>query len=319
MEIQCYAQRLLNPFRGVINVIKYQSAEAVTMDGVHWDIYVANDMLNAGLRGKAQISDIRYGHWTEAEGLKRGPIYPSDDFKRMEVRGNIVYEYLREHYTEVPFAFCDRFELWLLDAQRKPLALIHSVPTREDMQAEVSRRWRAGFAAEEQFRSNAIADKARSAAELGNHVNGRADSWQWIERHADGSGMGMVGGAGSEQGELFTPGVFPALFLSAGDGDTEFAGLVADYLNWQSPWLLLLHSLDEETRARLEIQARARAAEMVKLHRLYPAWMDLAQLRAAQVEMVLREKQATHAAQPAQQIDTSPFYMELSPAGGEYT
>lgn len=40
MPIRCYAQRLLNPFRGVKNVIEYQAAEAVTVDGLHRDIYV---------------------------------------------------------------------------------------------------------------------------------------------------------------------------------------------------------------------------------------------------------------------------------------
>ena len=49
MQIECYAQRLLNPFRGVVHTIRYQSAEAVTTDGVEWDIYVANDALLDGL------------------------------------------------------------------------------------------------------------------------------------------------------------------------------------------------------------------------------------------------------------------------------
>jgi hypothetical protein len=36
--VECYAQRLLNPYRGVVHVLRYQSAEAVTTDGIHWDI-----------------------------------------------------------------------------------------------------------------------------------------------------------------------------------------------------------------------------------------------------------------------------------------
>ena len=97
MQIECYAQRLLNPFRGVVHIIRYQSAEAVTTDGIEWDIYVANDALLDGLgrAGKrAQISDIRYGHWSAEKGLKRGPLYPSDDFKRLEDMGAVVYEHL---------------------------------------------------------------------------------------------------------------------------------------------------------------------------------------------------------------------------------
>jgi len=43
--LSSYSQRLLNPFRGSVNVIRYKSAEAVTTDGINWDIYVSNDDL----------------------------------------------------------------------------------------------------------------------------------------------------------------------------------------------------------------------------------------------------------------------------------
>jgi len=45
MSFYCYSQRLLNPYRGIINCIRYRSAEAVTADGVRWDIYVSNEAL----------------------------------------------------------------------------------------------------------------------------------------------------------------------------------------------------------------------------------------------------------------------------------
>ncbi len=54
------------------------------------------------------------GQW-RADGLKRGPIQPSEDFKRMEQQGYVVYEHLIHHHQEVPFAFADHYELWLLD------------------------------------------------------------------------------------------------------------------------------------------------------------------------------------------------------------
>lgn len=316
MSIVCYAQRLLNPFRGVVNVIRYQAAEAVTLDGVHWDIYVANEALRAGLKGKAQISDIRYGNWSEAAGLKRGPIYPSDDFKRMEVQGQIVCDYLREHHREVPFAFADRFELWLLDGQHRPLALIHSVLSEEDTEAEVSVQWRAGFAAEEHFHSEAAGDD-NSAVRLSDFINDRARGWQWIERNMAGGGTGLPGGKGGQAGHVYEAGLFPVRFLFRDRHEAPYGQLVADYLAWQAPWLLLLDTLPDEARHELEIHARMRAAEMVKQHRLYPDVVDPAQLKAALVEMVLREKQAVTKDKP--NPDMSPFYIEISPAGGEYT
>ena len=33
MLIECFAQRLLNPFRGAMHTVKYDVAEAVTVDG----------------------------------------------------------------------------------------------------------------------------------------------------------------------------------------------------------------------------------------------------------------------------------------------
>ena len=40
MNIVCYSERILNPFRGVMNVIALDDAEAVTTDGVNWLLYV---------------------------------------------------------------------------------------------------------------------------------------------------------------------------------------------------------------------------------------------------------------------------------------
>jgi len=312
-QVHTYAQRLLNPFRGVVNVIKYESAEAVTMDGVHWDIYVANDSLQAGLKGRAQISDIRYGSWCKAEGLKRGPIHPSDDFKRLEAQGHVVYRYLLSHHMDVPFVFADFFEQWLLDAQMRPMALLHSVLTEEEARAEMGTAvrvlWRAGYAAEEHFRS--VSSGKHGAAEMLNGwINAQASHVEWVARLPDGGGLNLADGRSMGANE------FPELFLSPAAHSQPYGQLIADYLSWQAPWLLLLDSLLPETRTRLEVQARMRAAEMVKHHQLYPMMMDAAQLKAAQVEMALRHRRQEP--EDVSHTSMSPFYIELNPASGEY-
>jgi hypothetical protein len=308
-----YAQRLLNPFRGVVNVIKYRAAEAVTMDGLHWDIYVANDSLNAGLKSRAQISDIRYGSWSEASGLKRGPLYPSDDFMRMEAQGHVVCDYLRAHHREVPFAFADCFERWLLDDDGQPLALVHSVASEEEARTEMdphsAGEWRAGFAAEEQFHSGA-AEGENAAQALNRVVNRLARRAEWMQRLPDGSGRSL------EDGRALAAARFPVLLLAPEGREARIARLIQDYLCWQAPWLLLLDTLNDEQRRGLEAQARLRAAEMVKQHRLYPRLADPSQLRAAQVEMALRERQPDN--RDATHTSMSPFYIELNPASGEY-
>ena len=131
MSFLCYSQRLLNPFRGVVNCIRYRSAEAVTADGVRWDIYVSNEALREDMpdRRHTQVSDIRYGSWSEKSGLKRGPIFPSEDFRLMEAMGTRVYEHLLEVHQDVPFPFLDSAELWLsTDADAAGARKIAGVP-----------------------------------------------------------------------------------------------------------------------------------------------------------------------------------------------
>ncbi len=320
MEIECYAQRLLNPFRGVVHVIRYRSAEAVTTDGVDWDVYVANDALLDGLgrAGKrAQISDIRYGHWSAEKGLKRGPLYPSEDFRRLEHMGAVVYEHLLRVHREVPFSFRDAFELWLLDRDERPLALLHSVRTDSETDTRPPLDWRAGIAAHERFRSAAIAGLAESAgAYLTRHVNSLAGGVvQWFRRSDDGAGLGLhtLGGGESLRGRVLDADAFPPLFIATARMDAAHTRLVHDYHAWQAPWLLLLPHLDAATRAALEASA-CQQAEMVEKHcRLYPAVIDRPALQAARVEAALVRSQPA----PAPRDEVLPmFYIELSSTEG---
>jgi len=316
MQIECYAQRLLNPFRGVVHTIRYQSAEAVTTDGIEWDIYVANDALLDGLgrAGKrAQISDIRYGHWSAEKGLKRGPLYPSDDFKRLEHMGAVVYEHLLKVHREVPFAFRDQFELWLLDRNDQPLALLHSVRTHSETDTKPPLDWRAGMAAQERFQSAAIADLQDPAGVyLTQYVNHLASGVaQWFCRADDGAGLGLHTLKGGEalHGRVLEAEAFPSLFIATAGMDTAHTRLVHDYHAWQAPWMLLLPHLDAVTRSALEASA-CQQAELIEKHcRLYPAVIDRAALQAARVEAALVRNQP----RVQSQDEVMPmFYIELN-------
>jgi hypothetical protein len=298
MQIECYAQRLLNPFRGVVHTIRYQSAEAVTTDGVEWDIYVANDALLDGLGRagrRAQISDIRYGHWSAERGLKRGPLFPSDDFKRLEDMGAVVYEHLLKAHREVPFTFRDQFELWLLDRHDQPLALLHSVRTDSETDTRPPLDWRAGMAAQEKFQSAAIASLDEPAGTyLTRHVNQLASGGvQWFRRSDDGAGLGLhtLKGNAHLQGRVLEADAFPPLFIATAGMDAAHTRLVHDYHAWQAPWMLLLPHLDAATRSALEVCARQQAEMIEKLCRLYPVVIDRAALQAARVEAALMQSQ----------------------------
>ncbi|MHB1214106.1 MAG: hypothetical protein ACYCY9_03875 [Thiobacillus sp.] len=297
-DFECYAQRLLNPFRGVVHTIRFQSAEAVTTDGIEWDIYVANDALLEGLgrAGKrAQISDIRYGHWSVEKGLKRGPLFPSDDFRRLEDMGAVVYEHLLRVHRNVPFKFRDAFELWLLDRNNQPLALLHSVRADSETDTRPPLDWRAGIAAQEHFQSAAVAGLSEPAGVyLTLYINSRASGVaQWFRRADDGAGLGLhtLKGGDALRGRVLEAEAFPPLFIATAGMDAAHTRLVHDYHAWQAPWLLLLPHLESATRSALEISACRQAESIEKHYRLYPAVIDHAVLQVARVEAALVRSQ----------------------------
>lgn len=325
MPVETFAQRLLNPYRGVMHTIRYESAEAVTLDGVHWDIYVSNEALLEGLAVNrwTQITDIRYGSWSQGQGLKRGPLYPSDDFKRMEEMGAMVYEHLTRVHRNVPFAQQDHFELWLLDRAQQPLALLSSVLTEGAIDLDESIVWRAGYTAAELFVSPALQHASNTdepaADYLTRYINactGATPIAQWFQRHADGSGTGLtcIGAAGALEGRSLQAQAFPQLLLASTGHDAAHAKLIADFHAWQAPWLLSLAQLESATRQQLEQQARQYALSVEKHHRLYPEIIDQSGIKAALVEAMMRRSQAS--VEPSKDTTMSTFYIELHPSPG---
>ncbi|TCJ16357.1 hypothetical protein EZJ19_05510 [Parasulfuritortus cantonensis] len=316
--VDSYAQRVLNPFRGVMQVVRHQAAEAVSMDGVHWDIYVSNDTLLAGTEGASgpvQVSEARFGRWSAGTGLARGPLHPSEDFYRMERMGMVLYEHLRRLHEQVPFPFRDRYERWLLTRTGEPLVLLDSSVGRPAARSNTGEfEWRIGLAAQAQFASPAVPEAIDNGGRyLMDYVNGMAGCAAWYHREPDGSGQALdeVAGAAAR----LPAAAFPALLLRRTGHDLGHGRLIDDFIAWQAPWLLLLDGLAHEVRADLERQARRRAAEVAKLYRLYPAQADAEQIQAARIEARL---QASHS-EPGSACndDLSTFYIELNPGGDD--
>jgi hypothetical protein len=324
MTILCYSQRLLNPFRGTMCCIQYQSAEAVTANGVKWDIYVSNAGLLSGLPGnrRTQVSDIRYGTWSAQTGLKRGPLYPSDDFRAMEDMGAVVYEHLLRVHDKLPFPFLDNFELWLLDTQGRPLALLDSALTAGDIDMRQAGAWNPGLNCRKTFMSAAVgelgADPATAGASgdyLAGYINSRAGASpvaQVFARGEDGSGTGLPDSKldSGFSNRVLPPEAFPETLLDTRHHDAAHQELINDFIAWQAPWLLLLPTLDTETRRRYERQARSQPVKLVQHYHLYPAIADSAVVDAARVEARLRE---TIPEPETEEPVLSTFYVELSP------
>lgn len=314
MEVECYSQRLLNPFRGVQRVIRYGAAEAVTIDGAHWDLYVSNDELLEGLESShpVLVSDIRFGRWSADKGLKRGLLYPSEDFRRMERMGAAAYEALLQLHDQPVFPFRDVYELWLLDKAGMPLALLASVLAPEEMETDLPLAWRPGPAAESSFRSG-VCESA--CGELSRYINGLAGPkpcGAWVMRRENGTGRAVAGInlPRAWTGRMWDAQSFPTFFLAEGGHDERHACLVRDFHAWQAPCLLLLPGLPAETRQWLEEQARNQAEAVDRLHRLYPASVDQRLIQAARVETMLKRSQPMS---QTQEDALSTFYIELNP------
>jgi hypothetical protein len=325
MPFQCYSQRLLNPFRGVVNCIRYRSAEAVTADGVRWDIYVSNEALLEDMpdRRHTQVSDIRYGSWSARNGLKRGPIFPSDDFRLMEAMGTRVYEYLLEVYQEVPFPFLDNAELWLLDDRQQPLALLESALEPNDIDTTQPPRWNPGLACRRSFASTAAESLLDASARPGDitdylsaYINsirtGKLPAAQIFLRTGSGHGTGLHGINLEEGlvGRVLDLQAFPGMLLDMQHHDAIHETLVRDFVRWQAPWQLLLPSLDPQTRRSCERDARVQPLKVEQQHRLYPEIIEREVIDSARVEARLR---MTMPENTQRDNIMSTFYIELSP------
>lgn len=289
MNAERYAQRLLNPFRGAMHTLRAETAEAVTVDGVHWDLYVANPNAH-------RLSDIRYGSWSARGGLKRGSIYPSQEFRRLEESGDVLLQLLTESHQQVPFAFEDRYELWLLDAEDEPLALLHSVLGEEEVTRDIAPVWRPGFAACEQFSSGLMAELGRSgsaAVYLATYINGLSGSQpqaQWFRRDEAGRGVGLActGLGACLYGRVLASVSFPQLMLRGHGHDEAHKRLIADFQSWQAPWLLVLPDIERDQRKLLEQHASEQAARVMTQFHLYPAVADEVALKSTLVQALLQ-------------------------------
>lgn len=298
MTIKYYSQRLLNPFRGMLNTIEYNSAEAVTMNGVNWDIYVRNSALVKDLEQhnsqRIQTSEIRYGRWSKKKGLQRGPTIDSDDFNEMAATGEIVYQYLKQHSDDIPFPLRDNYELWLLDNNNKPLALLNSVVYKEDIELDQTTSWTTGIACQHYFKNKKIGTTPNIAHFLNQLINTNSnDSAQWILRNNDGSGTGLTGINQSPEliNRNFSANDIPSSLINSKLFNNNEQQFIDEYISWLSPWLLVLQSFSKKQREILESQASQYALVIEKQFLLYPEIINQKVIKSALVEALMRNNQ----------------------------
>ncbi len=314
--IKKHAVRLLNPFRGVMNIIEYKGAEAVTIDGVNWDIYVRDMSLTRDIEQSPNmlITEIRFGHWLETSGLRRGPIYPSEDFNTMEQQGLVVYEYLLQHARQAPFPLTDDFELWLLDQNDQPLALLGSSFAADRLYYDLPLSWTAGMACKDFFahRQNSKSTQQPFTRMLESSVKsmaGKSPQAQWFHRQHDISiGLSGIQLTDSLEGREMDNSYFPEFFIPEVIQTDIDDFIFEDYLNFLAPYLLTLPTLTIEQRCRFEQEAARQALCVERLHRLYPDIQQQKYINSALIEARLRNAHT----ESEQNNDTlSPEYIEL--------
>ena len=115
-----YAVRRVNPFRGVMQVIKAEEGRALSCNGIVWEILVRATQGNSlGSLGDNNKTYYRFGMWSMQDGLMKrsnSPV-PDEDYFELVSKCETLIEHVREHLHQMPFELEDDLELWLLQGQ----------------------------------------------------------------------------------------------------------------------------------------------------------------------------------------------------------
>ncbi len=290
---ECYSQRMLNPYHGIVNVVETADADAVSRDGINWELYVHGGFETAEVDGelrRVELPDVKFGSWSASAGLRRAPARLTMDYAALDAAGSYLLAAVKRHADGVPFPLRDRFELWLLDGEDWPLVLLASAVRPEARELPPLPRWRPGQVARGKFQPGQDAAAARLAERVASTA-GATPRAQWFRREEDGRGIGLDGFdlEPELEGRWLAANAFPELLLRERWADPEDSSLASAFLDWQAPVLLQLQHLAPATRARLERAARRWARAVAKYHRLYPETVEEEQLAAALVEARLRD------------------------------
>jgi hypothetical protein len=120
---------------------------------------------------------------------------------------------------------------------------------------------------------------------------GRPARVQWFRRQSNGDGWPLSPDNERENDShsCYANAEFPALTVNEQWEAPSSRQLLADYIHWIAPFLLLLPSLDDVQRDRIERSARKRASLVAALYRLYPKIINSELVTAARVETRLRQ------------------------------
>ena len=300
-EVTSYAIRRLNPFLGVIEIVETRNARALSIDGVSWQLQVLAERPEhtwGSLNQRTSVKQFfRFGSWHPNEGMSGVPVNPVLDVGAMLEAAESLTDALPGELGKLPFPLADRHELWLLDRERQPLALLASTTKKRFIEEIEPQAWQATLPAGTPFVSTTLNAKGIAVNAHGSRrfhadllelqVRTKAadsDESQWFVRDAQRRGTRLL----KSDHETLDADAFPVVGVSTRWQDPAQRRLIDDYLDWLAPRLLTLSELPEALRERLELAARAQAGLVDASYRLYPEIRNPEVIDAARVEAKLR-------------------------------
>ena len=295
MTFDRYAVRRLNPFAGVVQVVSGDNARAISLDGRRWEIQVLaeapNDCWGSPSEHHGALRFFRFGIWTGTDGLRKVPVNPIMDIGAMLDASSPVIDALSDPASRPPFHLADTLELWLLDHQRQPLALLATATPGEPLAALQQQRWCAAPLDDRDLGRKRVDGESPAADELEVMVRRSATGAAiWFRRKAPGSGPGCA--ADGDDQDPIPADTFPELPVRDHWPSEAEQALMDRWIQRMAPRLLCLPYLEDATRARLEPLAREQAVDVDMLWRLYPRLMDNGFVKAARIEARLRTSSA---------------------------
>jgi hypothetical protein len=308
-DTRCFGLRRVNPFLGVVAVVKTSAARALSVDGLHWQIQVlARPPRGLWTRGGDQegLRYFRFGLWSKPEGMTRVPLNPILDAGLMLAESERLIAQVQAATPALPFPLEPELELWLLDGDGIPLALLGTALPQTDLGEVAAVDWTAGGRGDERpFVSPSLASQGlseRDASGRRYHVEAlerlvaqRAGSRrlaQWFRIQGE-EALGLDHRADpSLRGRRLTRSDLPPLTIRTQWEEGFARGLVDEYLAWLAPYLLTLPGLPDPVRRDLEVKAVRHALLVENLWRLYPRVLDPELIKRARIEARLRRSAA---------------------------
>ncbi|MFV2003817.1 MAG: hypothetical protein ACC650_01375 [Gammaproteobacteria bacterium] len=289
-----------------MNIISIGSADAVTIDGINWTLYI-HDNFDCPTDDPEEffeidMPDIRLGDWSMESGLHCSPLIASYHYNEIQAIGNVLLDAVQKHADQCPFPFEDKYELWLLDSNNhEPLALLDSACSETDIFQPDNLTWEAGLRCKQELiEKNSPAEEHDISAgerlnQLINQRAGKQPSAQWFyrDRFEYGKGLNGVNLKQKHIGRELSARLFPKMLIQQVWQDETKESLVDTFIQWLSPYLLVLDFLRDTQREMLELTAKNHALLVDKMHLLYPKIINQQAINAARVEAMMRRSNQT--------------------------